>query len=258
MMDLGLSGRTALVCASTSGIGEAIARALAAEGADTVVCGRRGQRAREIAAELPSAVGVEVDLLAGDGPDGLLTATAAAFGPPDVLVLNGPGPSPTLATDVDVASAEAALHMMFLQHVRLVTRVLPAMRERGWGRILAVGSSGIAAPLPNLALSNLGRAALASYLKTLAAEVAPDGITVNLLLPGRIKTDRTASVDAANAQRCGSTAADIECESVASIPARRYGKVVEFAAAAAFLCGAPASYITGTALRCDGGLVRNL
>src|SRR5262249_26656891 len=116
MMDLGLSGRTALVCASTSGIGEAIARALAAEGADTVVCGRRGQRAREIAAELPSAVGVEVDLLADDGPDGLLTAAAAAFGPPDVLVLNGPGPSPAPATDVDVASAEAALQMMFLQH----------------------------------------------------------------------------------------------------------------------------------------------
>lgn len=132
------------------------------------------------------------------------------------------------------------------------------MRERGWGRILAVGSSGIVAPLPNLALSNVGRAALAGYLKTLAAEVAADGVTVNLLLPGRIETDRTAAVDAANAERTGRTVAEVVQASVASIPSRRYGRPSEFAAAAAFLCSAPASYITGTALRCDGGLIPSL
>lgn len=257
-MDLGLSGRTALVCSSTGGIGEAIARTLAAEEANTVVCGRRGHRAREIAAELPSAVGVEVDLLAEDGPARLLDATVAAFGPPDVLVLNGPGPKPAAASGVGVTDAEAALDATLLQHIRLVSLALPAMRERGWGRILAVGSSGIAAPLPNLALSNLGRAALAGYLKTLAAEVAGDGVTVNLLLPGRIRTDRTAAVDARNAEQSGRTVAEVEQASIATIPARRYGRPSEFAAAAAFLCGAPASYITGTALRCDGGLVRSL
>jgi 3-oxoacyl-[acyl-carrier protein] reductase len=257
-MDLGLSGRTALVCASTGGIGEAIARALAAEGASTVVCGRRGHRARQIAAELPSAVGVEADLLADDGPAELLRATAAAFGAPDILVLNGPGPEPALAAAVVVGGAAAPPPMTLLRHIALVSGALPAMRERGWGRILAVGSSGITAPLPNLALSNLGRAALAGYLKTLAAEVAAYGITVNLLLPGRIETDRTAVVDAANARRSGCTVADIKRASMAAIPARRYGRPAEFAAAAAFLCGAPASYITGIALRCDGGLGHSL
>ncbi|MGP3925169.1 SDR family oxidoreductase [Streptomyces sp. 8N616] len=257
-MDLGLSGRTALVCSSTGGLGEAIARTLAAEGANTVVCGRRGHRAKEIAADLPSAVGVEVDLVAEDGPAELFEATVVAFGPPDVLVLNGPGPKPGPATDVDANDVDAALDAMLRQHVRLVSQALPAMRERGWGRILAVGSSGIAAPLPNLALSNLGRAALAGYLKTLAAEVAADGVTVNLLLPGRIETDRTAAVDAANAERSGRTVAEVEQASIATIPARRYGRPSEFAAAAAFLCSAPASYVTGTALRCDGGLVRSL
>jgi 3-oxoacyl-[acyl-carrier protein] reductase len=257
-MDLGLSGRTAVVCSSTGGIGEAIARTLAAEGASTVVCGRRGDRAREIAADLPCAVGIEVDLLAEDGPARLLKATVTAFGPPDVLVLNGPGPKPAPAADVDVAEAAAALDATLHPHIRLVSLALPAMRDRGWGRILAVGSSGIAAPLPNLALSNLGRAALAGYLKTLAAEVAGDGVTVNLLLPGRIQTDRVAAIDAANAERSGSTVAEVEQASIAAIPARRYGRPSEFAAAAAFLCSAPASYITGTALRCDGGLVRNL
>ncbi|MER5749399.1 SDR family oxidoreductase [Streptomyces sp. NPDC002088] len=257
-MDLGLNGRTALVCSSTGGIGEAIARTLAAEGADTVVCGRRGERAAEIAAQLPSAVGVEADLLADDGPARLYEATTAAFGAPDVLVLNGPGPRPAPASALDATDAEEALDTLLHPHIRLISQVLPGMRERGWGRILAVGSSGIAAPLENLALSNLGRAALAGYLKTLAAEVAADGVTVNLLLPGRIRTARTAALDAANAERSGRTAAEVEQASVASIPARRYGRPEEFAAAAAFLCGAPASYITGTAVRCDGGLVRGL
>lgn len=257
-MDLGLSERIALVCSSTGGIGEAIARTLAAEGAHTVVCGRRAHRAMEIAADLPSAVGVGVDLLAKDGPADLFEATVKAFGTPDVLVLNGPGPKPVPAVEVVATDLDAALDATLRQHIRLISLALPAMRERGWGRILAVGSSGIVAPLPNLALSNLGRAALAGYLKTLAAEVAADGVTVNLLLPGRIATDRTAAVDAANAERSGRTVAEVEQASIATIPARRYGRPSEFAAAAAFLCGAPASYITGAALRCDGGLVRSL
>ncbi|MFD3695133.1 SDR family oxidoreductase [Streptomyces sp. NPDC058646] len=257
-MDLGIAGRTALVCSSTGGIGEAIARLLAAEGADTVVCGRRGDRAKEIATDLPSAVGVAVDLITEEGPHELLRATVEAFGTPDILVLNGPGPRPAPATGIGIADVDAALDATVRRHIQLVSLVLPAMRARGWGRILAVGSSGIAAPLPNLALSNLGRAALAGYLKTLAAEVAADGVTVNLLLPGRIETDRTAQVDAANAARTGRTVAEVEQASVATIPARRYGRPSEFAAAAAFLCSAPASYITGTAVRCDGGLVRSL
>jgi 3-oxoacyl-[acyl-carrier protein] reductase len=257
-MDLGLSRRTALVCGSSGGLGEAIARTLAEEGAKTVICGRRAGRVKEIAASLPNAIGVEVDLLSDGGPAQLYAATVAAFGAPDILVLNGPGPRPAPAEAIDVADVDVALGGLLRQHIQLVSLALPAMRANGWGRILAIGSSGVVAPLPNLALSNIGRAALAGYLKTLAAEVAADGVTVNLLLPGRIKTDRTAAVDAANAERSGRSVAEVEQASIASIPAGRYGRPAEFAAAAAFLCGEPASYITGTALRCDGGLVRSL
>nr|WP_168515736.1 SDR family oxidoreductase [Streptomyces sp. S1D4-11]QIZ00793.1 SDR family oxidoreductase [Streptomyces sp. S1D4-11] len=257
-MDLGLNGRTALVCASTQGLGEATARVLAAEGANVVVCGRSGERAREIADELPNAVGIAADLLAADGPERLVAAATKAFGAIDVLVLNGPGPQPGTAADVTGQDITVAIDALVRPQQRLIALTLHGMRERGWGRVLAIGSSGVAAPLLGLALSNLGRAALAGYLKTLAAEVAADGITVNLLLPGRIGTERVARLDAAAAERTGRSQAETAAESRRTIPAGRYGRPEEFGAAAAFLCGAPASYITGIALRCDGGLVRSL
>ena len=257
-MDLGLTGRCAVVCASTGGLGEAIARALAAEGANVVVSGRRGDRAKQIAAELPSAIGVEADLTSSSGPGDLIAAAQDVFGAVDVLVLNGPGPQPGPAASVDDQGLDSAVDALLRPHLRLLGLALPGMRSRGWGRVLAVGSSGVAAPLPNLALSNLGRSALAGYLKTLAAEVAADGVTVNLLLPGRIATDRVAFLDEAAASRADIPVADVVARSRATIPAGRYGDPAEFGAAAAFLCGAPASYVTGTALRVDGGLVRSL
>jgi 3-oxoacyl-[acyl-carrier protein] reductase len=257
-MDLGITGRTAVVCASTSGLGEAIARALGAEGAHIIVSGRRGERARQIAGELPSAVGVEVDLTDPTGCERLFAAAHEAFGEADILILNGPGPRAAPAAEVTEPDVDAAIDSLLRPQVRLVSAVLPGMRERGWGRILAVGSSGISAPLPDLALSNLGRAALAGYLKTLAAEVAADGVTVNLLLPGRIETDRAAALDQARAERGGRSVDDVEKESLAQIPAGRFGDPAEFGSVAAFLCSRQASYVTGTATRCDGGLVRSL
>jgi len=257
-MDLGLDGRTAVVAASTGGLGEAVARALAAEGAQVVVSGRRGEEAQRIAAELPRAVGVEVDLTAADGPARLVAAAEQAFGPVDVAVLNGPGPRPGKAADLTEEDLAAAIAALVAPHRRLVAAVLPGMRERGWGRVLAVGSSGVAAPLPNLAASNLGRAALAGWLKTLAGEVAADGVTVNLLLPGRIATTRVAELDAAAAGRTGQSVEAVQAASRATIPTGRYGDPAEFGAVAAFLCSAAAGYVTGTALRCDGGLVRSL
>jgi 3-oxoacyl-[acyl-carrier protein] reductase len=257
-MDLGLAGRTAVVCASTSGLGEATARALAAEGARVVVSGRRGERAVEIAAELPEAVGAGVDLTEPDGPETLVARARDAFGPVDVLVLNSGGPPPSTAATLDTDALTDALLPLLLAQQRLVSLVLPAMRERGWGRILGVGSSGVVEPIPGLALSNVGRAALAGYLKTLAGEVAADGVTVNLLLPGRIATARTAQVDEAVAEREGISAAEAESRAAASIPAGRYGSAAEFGAVAAFLCSVAASYVTGTATRCDGGLVGGL
>jgi len=257
-MDLGISGRTAVVCASTSGLGEATARALAAEGARTVVGGRRGETARALAAELPDAVGVKVDLTAPDGPATLVDAAVNAFGQVDILVLNSGGPPPSQAAEVSDDDVVDAVTTLVLAQRRLVSLVLPGMRERGWGRVLAIGSSGVIAPIPGLALSNIGRAALGGYLKTLATEVAADGVTVNMLLPGRIETARTEAVDRAVAEREGTDVADVAARGQAAIPAGRYGRPEEFAAAAAFLCSAGASYVTGTATRCDGGAVPSL
>lgn len=282
-MDLGISGKTAFVAASTGGLGLAIARALAAEGVRVAVTGRRRERAEAIAAELaelsplntdvhnthlhgtgedstagPRAIGLEADLTTAQGVASAVERAEAALGPIDILVLNGPGPKPGAASALAAEDIAAAFELLVKPHHALISRVLPGMRERRWGRILAVGSSGVVAPLPNLAVSNTGRAALAGYLKTLAAEVALDAVTVNMLLPGRIATDRVAELDQAAAKRRGTTLEEIQRESRKTIPARRYGEPEEFGAAAAFLCSAPASYITGVALRCDGGLIRSL
>lgn len=257
-MDLGLTGRTALVAASTGGLGLAIARALAAEGANVVISGRREQAALEEANRLPRAIGVGVDLTAPDGPARLCDAAEAAFGPVDVLVLNSGGPRPGAAADTTPEDLAAAADLLLHPLQRLVQRTLPGMRERGWGRILAVGSSGVQQPIPDLALSNALRGAVAGLLKTLAAETASDGVTVNMLLPGRIATDRVAGLDAAKAEREGSTPDTVREQSQASIPAGRYGRPEEFGAVAAFLCSVPASYVTGSQIRVDGGLVRGL
>ncbi|HEX9225571.1 MAG TPA: SDR family oxidoreductase [Arthrobacter sp.] len=256
-METGLRGKNVLVPGASSGIGLAIARALAFEGANVVLAARRGDLVRAEAARLESAVGIGIDLTDGGAPSALVDAAVDAFGPVDVLILNSGGPPPGGAADVSDEQALAAVHQLLLQHMRLTSLVLPGMRERGWGRIVAVGSSGVQQPLPNLALSNIGRAGLAGYLKTLAAEVAKDGVTVNMVLPGRIDTDRVGSLDAAAAKRTGRSPEETRAASEASIPAGRYGRPEEFAAVVAFLASGPASYVTGEQIRCDGGLVRS-
>ena len=255
-MDTGLKGKTALVPASSSGIGLAIARSLAAEGANVVLAGRRGDLVRAAAKRLPSAVGIELDLTTDDAPAALVAAAKAAFGQIDVLILNSGGPPPGDAAEVSDEQVTTAVHQLLVQHLRLTNLVLPGMRERGWGRVVAVGSSGVQAPLPGLALSNMGRAGLAGYLKTLAAEVAADGVTVNMVLPGRIDTDRVGTLDQAAAKRTGRTADEVRAQAEASILAGRYGRPEEFAAVVTFLASAAASYVTGEQVRCDGGLVR--
>lgn len=257
-MDTGLRGRTVLIPGSTSGLGLACARAFAAEGANVVIAGRRGDVAEAEAATLPSAVAVEVDLADVDAPRHLHDRAVEAFGPVDVLVLNSGGPPPGTAASLTADQLERAVHTLVVQQHRLVDAALPAMRERRWGRIVGIGSSGVQQPIPGLALSNAGRAALGGYLKTLAGEVAADGVTVNMVLPGRIDTDRVTALDRAAAQRTGRSAAEVRSGSEAAIPAGRYGRPDEFAAAVVFLASAPASYVTGVQLRCDGGLVRGL
>lgn len=254
-MELGIKGRNALVCASTGGLGAATARMLGNEGANVVVSGRRAELASSIASALPSAVGVGVDLTADGGPEQLLEAALSAFGEIDILVLNGPGPRTGTASTLDTESTVAAVHNLLLVQQKLVNAVLPGMRSRGWGRIVAIASSGVVQPIPGLALSNIGRSALAAYLKSLATDVAADGVTVNLVLPGRIATDRMESLNRSVADATGRPLAEVHAEGEKTIPAGRYGDPDEFGAVAAFLCSAPAAYVTGTAVRCDGGLV---
>jgi 3-oxoacyl-[acyl-carrier protein] reductase len=256
-MDTGLRGKTVLIPGSTSGIGLACAHAFAAEGANVVLAGRRGDVAEKEAASLPSAIGLGVDMSDPASPAWLYDRAVQAFGAVDVLVLNGGGPPAARALEVSTEQLETAFGTLMLQHHRLVEAALPSMRERGWGRIVAVGSSGIQEPLDMLALSNTGRAALSGYLKTLASEVAADGVTANMVLPGRIDTERVAALDRTRAERVGRTEEEEREASQAKIPVGRYGKPEEFAAAVVFLASEPASYITGVQLRVDGGMVRS-
>jgi 3-oxoacyl-[acyl-carrier protein] reductase len=254
-MDLGLNSKVALVLGSTGGLGRASAEALAAEGASVVVVGRRKELVDELAASLPSAAGVVADLTEPGAPQRIAEAAREAFGRVDVLVLNGGGPPPGTADQFDADAAQAAVDLLLKQHVALVTELLPAMREAGWGRIVAIGSSGVQQPIPTLTASNVGRAALAAYLKTLAGAVAKDGVTVNMVLPGRIDTDRVAQLDRAAAERTGRTPEEARTSSEATIPAGRYGRPAEFGAVVAFLAGEPAAFVTGEQVRVDGGLV---
>ena len=257
-MDLGIAGKTALVCASTSGLGAATGEALAAEGCRVIFAGRRAELADQKARQYPGGVGLGADLSTVDGALSLHAAAVQAVGPPDIIVLNSPPPPGATADGIDPETLNASLESLLLAPTAIVAAALPHLRAQHWGRILAIGSSGIQAPIPGLALSNIGRAGLAGYLKTLASEVAADNVTVNLLLPGRIATDRMQALDAAKAERTGRTLADVSAESARSIPTGRPGQPHEFGAVAAFLCSAPASYITGTTVRCDGGLIPTL
>jgi 3-oxoacyl-[acyl-carrier protein] reductase len=254
-MDLGLDGRTALVLGATSGLGRASAEALGAEGARVVVVGRRAELVDEVVSGLPDGHGVVADLTEPDAPARIAAEARAAYGGVDVLVLNGGGPPPGRAEDLDAEAVARAVDLLVRPHVALVQELLPAMLERGWGRVVAVGSSGVQQPLANLTSSNLGRAALAGYLKTLAGEVAGRGVTVNMVLPGRIATDRIDQLDRAAGERTGRPVDQVRQDSEAAIPVGRYGEPAEFGAVVAFLAGSPAAYVTGEQVRVDGGLV---
>jgi len=255
-METGLKGRTAVVPGASSGLGLAVARGLAAEGANVVLAGKRGELVRAEAAKLPSALGVEIDLTDPAATATLVGQAEERFGPVDVLVLNGGGPPPGLAADFTPEQLTTAVGLLVQPHLRLVAAVLPGMRERGFGRIVSIGSSGVQQPIEGLVASNAARAALAGYLKTLATEVAADGVTVNMVLPGRIDTDRVGVLDRANAERSGSTPEQARARAEAGIPTGRYGTPDEFAAVVTFVASAAAAYVTGEQIRCDGGLIR--
>jgi 3-oxoacyl-[acyl-carrier protein] reductase len=257
-MDLELKNRHALVTGASRGLGRAIAAALAAEGANVVAVARNLERLNELVAATPAGCGTMTaracDLADASAIDGLGSLLQHA----DILVLNTGGPPPGPAADTPDAVWSKQFEAMFLSAVRLTRLALPGMRERGFGRILAVISSGVIQPIPNLGVSNALRSALVGWAKTLASEVASEGITVNCVAPGRIATDRVAELDQGRAKREGIDIGQVEKESRAVIPVGRYGDAAEFASVAAFLASPRASYMTGGVIRVDGGMIRSV
>lgn len=251
-MDLGLNRKAALVTGSTSGLGLASAKALAAEGASVVLCGRRGELAQKEAAELPSAVGVEADLTDPAAPERLVRATLDAFGRLDVLVVSTGGPPPGTALDTDADAYDGALDLLVKPLVRLCRLAVPEMRKQGAGRIVAVTSAAMREPIPMLVLSNAVRLAVHGFAKTLARQVAGEGITVNCVLPGRIATDRLAFLDGAVADATGARVEEVRARNEKAVPAGRYGDPAEFGAVVAFLCSAQAAYVSGASIPVDG------
>lgn len=262
-MDFGITGKRALVLASSRGLGLGIATALAQEGANVLLVGRTAERLEANAKSINAhgkgrADWAQADLSQEDFVPTMVEAVKEKLGGIDILVNNTGGPTPGTAQEITIDKLETFFQSMVLRVITLTGALLPQMKEQGWGRVLTVASSGVFEPISNLALSNTLRGALVGWNKTLATEVAADGITANLLLPGRIHTDRIDELDGANARRLGKTVEEIRDASLKNIPAGRLGTVEEFAAAGAFLCSQPASYITGTMLRVDGGAARSI
>lgn len=257
-MDLGLEGRRALVTGASRGLGRAIALALAAEGADVVAVARNLERLNELVVASPAGSG-KITTRACDLADAAaIDRLSDALGQVEVLVLNTGGPPPGPADETSDAVWIKQFEAMFLSAVRLTRLALPGMRQRGFGRIIAVVSSGVIQPIPNLGVSNAIRSALVGWAKTLAGEVASHGITVNCLAPGRIATDRVAELDQGRAQREGLSLDEVERQSRVGIPVGRYGDAAEFASVATFLASSRSSYMTGGIIRVDGGMIRSV
>ncbi|KMK65459.1 SDR family oxidoreductase [Puniceibacterium sp. IMCC21224] len=262
-MDLGLSGKRACVMASSRGLGLGIAQALAAEGASVLLSGRSEDKLAA-AVEGIRATGGTADYIVADLSDKASVQTLGKLaedtlgGGVDILVNNTGGPPPGKMVDADTDVLASHFDAMVMSVVTMTQAVMPGMRARGWGRVITLGSSGVIQPIPTLGLSNAIRSALVGWSKSLSTDVAADGVTVNMLLPGRIHTERVDELDGAAAKRSGASLDDTRAASRATIPAGRYGTVAEFAAVATFLASQQASYVTGSLIRCDGGSIKSV
>ena len=259
-MDLGLAGKVAMVAGASRGLGYAVARALAAEGARVSMLSRDPSAIREAAQRIEAETGGQALAVAGDvrSLEAIARwheATLERFDGVDLLFTNSGGPPPGPTLSFDDPAWQHAFETLVLSVIRLVRTVLPSLERRG-GSILMSTSWSVREPIPGLGLSTVLRASVASLAKTLAQELAPRRIRVNQLIPGRIDTDRVREVDEANARKAGISGAEQRSRSIATIPLGRYGAPEEFGRAAAFLLSDAASYITGATLQVDGGLIR--
>ncbi len=262
-MNLGLQDRVALVTAASRGLGRAVALELAREGARVAICARQEGPLEEAAAAIRRDTGAEVIAVPADvadpqGVERVVEATLFRFGQIDILVTNAGGPPPGRFLDFTPADWEAAVQLTLMSVVRLCYAVVPSMRARKSGSIVAMTSVSVKQPLPNLILSNSLRMAVVGMVKTLADELAPDGIRVNAVCPGWTKTERVEQLLRDRAARNGTSVEEEEAKITAAIPLGRMATPEEFARAVAFLASPAASYITGISLLVDGGLYRGV
>lgn len=247
-MDTGLTGRRAAVAAASSGLGFACAEALTAEGAHVAICGRSEERVRAAAERLgPKALPLVTDVSDADDARRFVRDATDALGGLDILVTNAGGPPPGTFGSTAFEQYGPALSLNLLSVVAMCQEAVPGMCRQGFGRVVAITSIAVRQPIPTLILSNTARAGVTGFLKTLAREVAPDGVTVNSVQPGLHETERLLAA----------FGADLEAQ-VASVPAGRLGRPSEFGAIVAFLCSPQAGFITGAAIPVDGGAYAGL
>ncbi|WP_377506663.1 SDR family oxidoreductase [Octadecabacter sp. R77987] len=255
-MDLGIKGKRALVCAASKGLGLGCARALAAAGVDLVM-NARGVDALEAAADaIRTEFGVKVVTVAADiaSATGQADVLKAAQGV-DILVTNAGGPPPGMWSDWDRDDFIAALDANMLAPIALMKALLPDMQKQGWGRVVNITSQSVKSPIAVLGLSNAARAGLTGYVAGTSRQVAPDGVTINNMLPGIHATDRAISLDTGVSTQQGISMDQARAQREATIPARRYGTADEFGAMCAFLCSQHAGFIVGQNILLDGGAV---
>ncbi len=257
-MELSIQGKTALVTAASSGLGRASAAALAREGVRVAILSRREAELQAVAKDIGAALAVRCDLSKAGDIEAALARVQSELGAVDILVNNCGGPPGGTFSSISEAQWIESFEQVFLSALRFTRALLPGMRERKWGRIVNIVSTSVEQPIPGIIISNAYRPAIAGWAKTLAAEVASDGVLVNCVAPGRIRTNRTATMDRAASEQSGKTIAQIEAERSATVPLQRYGTPEEFGAVVAFLASERASYLTGSVIRVDGGLVSSI